>query len=57
MSPIYEFHAFLIVRASDGAEAQRIAEKAAEDVQLSDPDRARASLDDGPPAELAEEDF
>lgn len=57
MSPVYEFQAFLIVRAPDGAEAYRIAEKASEEVQLSNPDRARASLDDGPPAELEAEDF
>lgn len=57
MSPVYEFHAFVIVRASDGAEAQRIAEKATEEVQLSNPDRARASLDDGSPTELEAEDF
>jgi hypothetical protein len=57
MSPVYEFHAFVIVQASDGAEAQRIAEKATEDVQLSNPDRARASLDDGSPAQLEAEDF
>jgi hypothetical protein len=57
MSPVYEFHAFVIVRASDGAEAQRLAEKATEEVQLSNPDRARASLDDGSPTELEAEDF
>jgi hypothetical protein len=57
MSPVYEFHAFVIVRASDSAEAQRIAEKATEELQLSNPDRARGSLDDGPPAELEAEDF
>lgn len=57
MSPVYEFHAFVVVRASDGAEAQRMAEKATEEVQLSNPDRARVSLDDGSPVELEAEDF
>ena len=57
MSPVYEFHAFVVVRASDGAEAQRIAEKATEEVQLSNPDRARVSLDDGSSTELEAEEF
>jgi hypothetical protein len=57
VSPIYEFHAFVVVKATDGAQAQPIAEKATEEVQLSNPDRARGSLDDGSPAELEAEDF
>jgi hypothetical protein len=57
VTPIYEFHAFVVVKATDGAQAQRIAEKATEEVELSNPDRARASLDDGSPAELEAEDF
>jgi hypothetical protein len=57
MSAVYEFHAFVIVRAADPGDAQRIAEKVTEEVELSNPDRARASLDDGSPAELEAEDF
>jgi hypothetical protein len=57
MSAVYEFHGFLIVRAPDPGEARRIAEKVIEEVELSNPERARASLDDGPPAELEAEEF
>jgi hypothetical protein len=57
VSPIYEFHAFVVVKATDRAQALRIAEKATEEVKASNPNRARASLDDGLPAELEAEDF
>lgn len=57
MSPIYEFHAFVVVKGTDRAQALRIAEKATEEVETSNPDRVRVSLDDGSPAELYAEDF
>jgi hypothetical protein len=57
VSPVYEFHAFVVVKATDHAQALRIAEKAIEEVEASNPNCARASLDDGPPVELEDEDF
>jgi hypothetical protein len=47
----------VIVKANDRAQALRIAEKATEEIEASNPNRARASLDDGLPAELKEESF
>jgi hypothetical protein len=57
MSPVFEFAAFVLVKADNASQAQRIAEKTTEEVETSNPSRARAALDDGPPVELEEEDF
>jgi hypothetical protein len=57
VSSIYEFHAFVVVKGTDRAQALRIAEKATEEVETSNPDRVRVSLDDGSPAELESEEF
>lgn len=55
--PVYLFGAFVIVKANDAQEARRLAEEASQDVELTYPERARVSLDDGVAEPLEDEDF
>jgi len=55
--PVFEFSAYVVVKANDAKEARLLAEKATEEVQLANEGCARAVLDDGASTPLDDEDF